>query len=132
MFATRENEWVGIIIWVVCWAIGIVVSVQMAKKAGLTAHEFFSAIILCGIRKIAKHITLLSNPKKAEQGLRAWWHRPFEIWWGFSIKYLIPVCLVWLNIWALRTDIDNGGYNIDAYPMGTQSIGVIIVVVSLL
>jgi hypothetical protein len=95
----------------------------------MTGKQFFDHIFLCGIRKVSRHITLLSNLKKEKP---AWWESYFEFWWGLSIKYVIPIGLVWLQLLGMRTDIDNGGYVPEDYPLGTQMIGVSFVIVGVL
>jgi NSS family neurotransmitter:Na+ symporter len=61
LFAAEGYEWIGVLIHIIFWTIGIIVSSSVAKQNGWAPKQFLSEISLCGIRKIARHITILSH-----------------------------------------------------------------------
>jgi hypothetical protein len=94
-----------------------------------TFKEWFDIVFFSGVRKIARHMTLLSNPDRKDHTERAWWEIIFEIWWGFSIKYFMPAALLIGMFSSMRTDfMDKYG----GYPLGTNFIGWTIVIISLI
>ena len=76
--------------------------------------EWFEIIFFLGVRKIARHITLLSNPDRKEENEKSKWEPLFEIWWGFSIKYLMPTALSYALFITFKNDLEDkyGGYSI--------------------
>ena len=78
--------------------------------SGVSFKDWLSNVVYCGVRKLARSMTKLSKEKGETK--RLWWERPFEYWWGFSIKYFIP-CVLWvLLVGVVKTDVDKpyGGY----------------------
>jgi len=66
--------------------------------------EWYSNIFLYGVRKISRSMTKLSKTK--DQVTRSWWEPLFELWWGFSIKYIVPFALITLMLLSMKADID--------------------------
>jgi SNF family Na+-dependent transporter len=119
----EDSEWVGIIIYFVGLIPIILVTNSMAKNNGCETKKFWKLTFFAGVRKISRHMTLLSDENKVEN---EWWVPIFEVWWNFSIKYFVPTALEWILIWQLRTDA-NDKYG--EFPMGTQWTGIVCVIV---
>jgi SNF family Na+-dependent transporter len=63
--------------------------------------QWYSNVFLYGVRKLSRSMTKLS--KEEGQTERGWWEPVFELWWGFSIKYIVPFALsmlLWLSMAA--------------------------------
>ena len=95
----------------------------------MSFKEWFQIVFFAGARKIARHMTLLSNRGRREYAQKATWEVLFEIWWGFSIKYFIPTVLSFVMFNTLKTNVEKpyGGY-----PIGTNFIGWTLVLISIL
>jgi solute carrier family 6 GABA transporter-like protein 1 len=117
------NEWVGLIIFLVGLIPIVLITNAMAAKDDCPAKKFWKLTFFAGVRKISRHMTLLSDENKTEN---EWWVPIFEVYWNFCIKYFCPTALTWLLVWQLRTDCKDkyGGF-----PMGTQFIGIICVII---
>jgi len=98
-----------------------------SKFSPNSLKEWVSIVFFSGVRKIARHMTLLSNKERKGVDDTAWWEPIFEYWFGFSIKYFMPTALVYSMMNTLRTDFQDryGGY-----PLGTNFIGWSIVFVA--
>jgi hypothetical protein len=125
IYVFEGDEWIGLAIWVGCLiSIAIICSI-LIKREGYDKKKWLQLVFFSGVRKIARHMTLLSDKKKIkDRTIQKWWEPCFEIWWSFSIKYFIPVTLVWIIMWSLRTDL-NELYG--DYPLSTQFTGVVVV-----
>ena len=82
--------------------------------------EWFGIVFFSGVRKISRHMTLLSNKERSDHEEKAWWETIFEVWWGFSIKYFMPAVLSYGIINTFRSDVREkyGGYPIEANLLG--------------
>lgn len=67
---------------------------------------------MCGVRKLAYSMTMLGREDPAKRG---WWEPFFVLWWGFCIKYGIPLVLFFIMI--------NSCVNAAASPYGGMSTG---------
>lgn len=67
---------------------------------------------MCGVKKIGYSMTMLGRADPAKEG---WWEPFFVFYWGFLIKYLIPLVLWFIMI--------NSCVNAAASPYGGYSIG---------
>lgn len=120
------NEWIGILIYLVGLIPLVLVTNGMSKSGGCDVKKFWKLTFFSGVRKIARHMTLLSDENKQQN---EWWVPIFEVWWNFCIKYFTPTALEWLLVWQLRTDCKDkyGGF-----PIGTQFVGIVCVFVFLI
>lgn len=127
LFSYNDYAWTTRIIEVCMLPIITVGSWLFSREQ--TFKEWFNIVFFSGARKIARHMTLLSNPERKDHSERSWWEPIFEIWWCFSIKFLMPAVLCYGMINAFRTDILDryGGYKI-----GVQFLGWAIVIFSYL
>ena len=59
-------------------------------------------IFMCGVRKIAYAMSCLGreNPGKQE-----WWEGAFMVYWGTTIKFLIPGALWFILVGAFQGDV---------------------------
>ena len=115
IFALEEYGWVGLVAFIPCllivWAISFFIS-------GVSFKDWLSNVVYCGVRKLARSMTKLSKEKGETK--RLWWERPFEYWWGFSIKYFVPFALMFLIFYSLNNDANEayGGYHVVWQCMG--------------
>ena len=122
IFGIDKKVWIGVIIMFALYILVFIVSWKLSK---LTFKEFIKLLPFSGVRKIARHMTLLTDLEQDEQQ-RSKWAYVFEFWWCFSIKYFLPVCISILLFLSLHTDIDE---NYGDYPTGTQWIGRTLVII---
>lgn len=92
-------SWVGMIIF---WVLAIVFFVISFVLSGMPFGQWFPAVGMYGVRKMARSMTKLSKP--AGDNRRRCWEPIFEIWWGFMIKYFVPFALWWLLCMSCRAD----------------------------
>jgi hypothetical protein len=78
----------------------------------LSFKEWYNDICMCGVKKIGYSMTMLGRADPAKEG---WWEPLFVFYWGFLIKYLIPLVLWFIMI--------NSCVNAAASPYGGYSIG---------
>jgi hypothetical protein len=109
IFSGSDNGWVAmpafwgymLIVWGVSWGV-----------SGLSWGLWRSNVAFYGVRKLARSMTRLSKePGDTKDYI---WEAVFEYWWGFSIKYFVPVALNFLIFYSLKGDIETpyGGYHI--------------------
>ena len=104
--AFYEMNWLGAVLFIVFWFASIVVAWKMS---GLPFGEFYQKLMLCGVGRIAKSITKLSN----KENRREKWMPFFESYWGLTIKYIIPAGLVWMLMMSIRYRITEGHKKIE-------------------
>jgi len=96
---------------ILCFALGFLLfgaaPSMMVSKMGFV--QWYNEIVMCGVRKIGYSISQLGR-KKFDQ--REMWEPVFVFYWGFTIKYLIPVVLWFILVGSIKTDITSpyGGY----------------------
>lgn len=120
------------LIWciVAFWANMIAIWILSWLLSGLSFGEWVRKVMFFGIDSLATSISALSYD---EAEPRPWWAGVFEIWWGFSIKYVFSWACWFLVMLSLRADlatnddgevIGYGGYHIFwqwmgfVYPIG--------------
>ena len=118
LFAYHKYSWTTIIVQIISLPILVFVSASFSKQN--TLKEWVSIVFFSGVRKIARHMTLLSNKNRKDENDVSWWEPAFEYWFGFSIKYFMPTALIYCMMNTLRSDFQDryGGY-----PIGTNFIG---------
>ena len=118
LFAYHKYSWTTIIVQILSLPVLVFVSSKFSPQN--TFKEWVSIVFFSGVRKIARHMTLLSNKDRKGVDDTAWWEPIFEYWFGFSIKYFMPTALVYCMMNTLRSDFKDryGGY-----PLGTNFIG---------
>ena len=127
LFAYHKYSWTTIIVQILCLPLLVYVSSKLSPQN--TFKEWVSIVFFSGVRKIARHMTLLSNQNRRDENDVASWEPYFEYWFGFSIKYFMPTALVYCMMNTLRSDfLDRYG----GYPLGTNFIGWSVVLVGLL
>lgn len=77
--------------------------------SGLRFHDYYRQIFFCGVRKIAYSMTMLGRTNKS---LKRWYEPFFVLWWGLSIKYIIPASLWFILVEDLKLDLSTpyGGH----------------------
>ena len=81
-----------ILVWIVSWLI-----------SGLSFGEWVRKVMFYGIDSLATSISALSYD---EAEPRPWWAPVFEIWWGFSIKYVFSWACWFLVMLSLKNDLE--------------------------
>lgn len=103
-FAFYSHNYVAAILLIVFIFISIIVS---WKVSGLPFMQYYDEILFCGTRHMARVMTRLSY---ADRDRKAWWKKPFELYWGLCIKFIIPGGLWWMLMMSFRARMDDGGY----------------------
>lgn len=80
--------------------IAMVVSYKVSK---MSMSSFYHEIILQGVDKLSMSITCLSHPKAK----RSSWMLPFETYFGITIKYVNPACLLFILCNNLKEDLSS-------------------------
>lgn len=104
--AFYEMNWLGAVLFVIFWLASIVVA---WKVSGLPFGEFYQKLVLCGVGRIAKSITKLSNTERRREK----WMPFFENYWSLSIKFVIPAGLVWMLLMSIRDRITTSHKNVE-------------------
>lgn len=83
-------------------ALAIILSLIVSKcVSGMNAKSWYHEIVLCGVDKLSMSITSLSN----EEGERKPWMKPFEGYFGFTIKFINPACLLFMLFGTAAEDL---------------------------
>jgi len=119
-FAFPDSSWVGLL---VCWLWFILTFVVSALVAcmgpnKLAFRTWYDQIFLSGVKPISNCMCALS-----ESAWSNWSQRLFELWWGVSIKFVIPWALWTLLVMTVKSDIDEpyGGFHV-----GWQVLGALV------
>jgi hypothetical protein len=99
-FGFVDIKWLGILIILLFTILALIVSFKVSKMEFIT---WYHEIVMCGTDKIAMSITILQD----ETGKRAWWMLPFETYFGIFVKFVNPVCLMFLFFEALAADVES-------------------------
>lgn len=135
IFAYNNFTYISLICFFPMWAVILLISWLLTfdntRETGkfYPIIGFFKLIMLSGVRKIARHMTLLSDPGKKQTKFTKCWKMAFELWWGFSIKYFMPVAITYLLWQSLKLDTDKPYGD---YPEGTNWVGWVVVIISVL
>lgn len=93
------------------WVIIFIFAAISYFTSGQNPQIWYEKVFLYGVRKLARGMTSLEHDKfKAP-----WWRGPFELWWGFSIKYFIPWAIWFLLMFTLKADLDPNTYSHNSY-----------------
>ena len=70
---------------------------------------WYNDIAMCGVRKLGYSMSMLGRDDPTK---RLWYEPLFVFYWGFTIKYLIPVVLWLILCSSVKNDITDpyGGY----------------------
>ena len=99
----------GPLIFIFCCIVGWLVSVSVS---GLGFKQWHKTIAMGGVRKLARYLTKLS--KEVGNNTQEWWEDPFEMYWGFTIKYWCPFAIFQLFMFSFLKDTESpyGGYHV--------------------
>ena len=97
-----KYNYIGIIIWAISTIVGIIVS---WKSSDIDFKTYFWVVMMRGIHRIAKRMTVLQRSKEHPEKPKKW-EKVFEVWWGISIKFLISPALVWMIYMQLVADTE--------------------------
>lgn len=78
----------------------------------LTFARWYKEVAMCGVYKLGLGMSMLGRPN-GKNGPELWYEGLFVFYWGFTIKYLIPIVL-WLILCSnVKNDFDSpyGGYD---------------------
>lgn len=100
----------GILAIILCLIFfSILPSFFIGKSLGLS--RWYNEIAMCGVSKLGYSMSMLG---RTNMDKRLWYEPMFVFYWGFTIKYLIPIVLWLILCNAVKNDITNpyGGYDI--------------------
>ena len=86
----------------------------------LPAAEWYNDIVMCGVRKIAYSMTVLG---RKDPKVKGWWEPIFVFYWGFCIKFGIPLVLFFILI---NTCINAAAKPYGGYSTGWQVVGAMV------
>ena len=97
---------IGLLIWL---ALTFIIALISKQISGMPFGLWYNEIAMCGVRKIAYSMTVLG---RADPAVAAGWEVVYMVWWGTSIKFLIPGALWFILIGAFKNDFLStyGGY----------------------
>jgi hypothetical protein len=98
-FGLTENKIFGLVAVVPFVLLSMIVSFSYFKREGF--DSWYHEICLQGVDKLSMSITSLSNPN----GERSFWMMPFETYFGMSIKFINPACLLFILFNNLYEDM---------------------------
>ena len=103
------------------WVLHVIFCIISWKLSGLSCKEWHLVVGLYGVRKLSKTMTRLSRSKE-DPNTRKKWEDVFDVWWGFSIKYICPFALWFLLSFSIAQDLKT---NYGGYHRFWQSIGLL-------
>ena len=115
LFALDGRLWIGVVIVVLLFPPTAFISFKLSN---MTWHEWVRLVPLSGVRKIARHMTLLGELSRGERRRRR--DQIFEVAWCVLIKYVMPISISILLLLSLDEDIHERYRN---YPDGSLWIG---------
>lgn len=106
VFVPLGMNLIGLLVWLFLTLIIAVVSKQIS---GMPFGLWYNEVAMCGVRKIAYSMTVLG---RKEPAVTECWEVFYMVWWGTTIKFLIPGALWFILVGAFKNDFLNtyGGY----------------------
>ena len=106
IMALEGNRIIGNIIMFVLMMAGLFMSY---KKSEMRFKSWYHEILLCGVDKLSMSITSLSK----KDGSRSRWMYFFELWFALTVKFFIPVMMMWMLFTNIKSDLSNpyGGHS---------------------
>ena len=74
------------------------------KISGFEFDSWLHEVVLSGVDKLSMSITSLSVP--GEPTTRLWWMPVFEMYFGLTIKFINPACLLWILCENASVDLE--------------------------
>jgi len=76
-------------------------------------RRWYNEVAMCGVGKLALSMSMLGRPENNKKE-KLWYEWIFVLYWGFTIKYLIPVVLWLILCSSVKNDFKSpyGGYDI--------------------
>ena len=114
-------EWMGLLIYLLGHAISFIVSLKLSCKS---FKDWWNIVGVYGSRKLVEHLSKLEKGEKRKKCLKF-----FNIYLSISLKYIVPIAILFITVRALRVDIVTPylGYN-----TGVQMVGVCVVAIGAL
>ena len=101
-FGFVDNKEIGLLFIMLFTFIAFGVS---KYTAGMPFNSWYHEIVLCGVDKLSMSITSLSTPGKPEE--RKLWMPLFETYFGLTIKFINPACLMWMIFENIASDLES-------------------------
>lgn len=95
--ADYSYEWAGLLIYLFGHGISLLLSL---KFSGKSFKEWWENVGTYGSRKLVAHMM------KLEKNERKKCKNFFEIYLSISLKYIVPIAIIFVTIRTLRRDID--------------------------
>lgn len=101
-FGFVDNKEIGLLLIMLFTFIAFGVS---KYTAGMPFNSWYHEIVLCGVDKLSMSITSLSVEGQPEA--RKLWMPIFETYFGLTIKFINPACLMWMILENVAADLDS-------------------------
>lgn len=99
-FGLESNRIYGLLVVCPITLFALLVSFCISK---MEFNSWYHEIVLQGVDKLSMSITSLSN----KFGRRSCWMLPFETYFGITVKFVNPACLLFIFFSNLYQDLDS-------------------------
>jgi len=117
-----EYNYLAILAFLVCLG-GVMVYTKSLSK--LSWGDYYEKVAMNGVHRFARGISLKQGEQPSKKS------KAFDIWFGISIKYVIPACLVWMLMMSIKYmgEVGKDGYEVAGFKW--QFVGMIFPILGL-